>query len=224
MQAVKARRSSALRELAEQQQERREVAEEAEIETVTDLAWESPLQIIRYPDPRLRARNARIGVFDERLARLSRELFEVMYNGDDGVGLAAPQVGVNVRVMVFNPTGRRGGEEVTLVNPRVLSVGRARELGEEGCLSFPQIFAPVERAYRVKVRAQDLTGQPLTLTLTDWRARIFQHEFDHLQGVLFHDRMAHAALESVREKLVALEEEYLRAHPGAPVQRVPQPS
>lgn len=60
------------------------------------------------------------------------------------MGLAAPQVGVNVRVMVFNPTGRRGDEEITLVNPRLLSAGRERVLGEEGCLSFPRIFAPVE--------------------------------------------------------------------------------
>ena len=60
------------------------------------------------------------------------------------MGLAAPQVGVNVRVMVFNPTGRRGEEEVTLVNPRLVSEGKARELGQEGCLSFPQVFAPVE--------------------------------------------------------------------------------
>lgn len=67
-----------------------------------------------------------------------------MLRRDDGVGLAAPQVGVNVRVMVFNPTGRRGEEEVTLVNPRLVSEGKARELGQEGCLSFPQVFAPVE--------------------------------------------------------------------------------
>lgn len=60
------------------------------------------------------------------------------------MGLAAPQVGVNVRVMVFNPTGRRGDEEITLVNPRLISAGRERVLGEEGCLSFPRIFAPVE--------------------------------------------------------------------------------
>ena len=69
------------------------------------------------------------------------------------MGLAAPQVGVNVRVMVFNPTGRRGEEEVTLVNPRLVSEGKARELGQEGCLSFPQVFAPVE----VRAQAGHLT-------------------------------------------------------------------
>ena len=70
------------------------------------------------------------------------------------MGLAAPQVGVNVRVMVFNPTGRRGEEEVTLVNPRLVSEGKARELGQEGCLSFPQVFAPVE----VRARAARSTA------------------------------------------------------------------
>jgi peptide deformylase len=72
------------------------------------------------------------------------------------VGLAAPQVGVNVRLMVFNPTGRRGDEEITLVNPRVISAGRQRVLGDEGCLSFPHIFAPVEvRPGARRLSAQD---------------------------------------------------------------------
>ena len=136
--------------------------------------WEGPLtldSILRYPDPRLRQQNAKIGVFDAKvthadstsnprpwhyhrdqdcsspppmhthvplqLARLASEMLEVMYM-DDGVGLAAPQVGVNVRLMVFNPTGlrERRNSEVVLVNPRVVSGSKRMEMGEEGCLSF----------------------------------------------------------------------------------------
>ncbi|GFR39637.1 hypothetical protein Agub_g103, partial [Astrephomene gubernaculifera] len=191
---------------------------------VTKLEWTSPLQIIKYPDPRLRAVNARIDVFDDALMRLAKEMIGVMYQ-DDGVGLAAPQVGVNVRLMVFNPAGRsRPGSETVLVNPEIVEQSGGRELSEEGCLSFPAIYGDVERSRQIVVKAQDAMGQPIKLQLNDpWVARIFQHEYDHLQGVLFHDRMKPAVLESVRPALVALEEAYLAAHPGAKVVRVPPP-
>ncbi|EFJ45053.1 hypothetical protein VOLCADRAFT_45493, partial [Volvox carteri f. nagariensis] len=177
--------------------------------TVTKLSWTSPLQIVKYPDPRLRAVNARIGVFDDSLLRLANEMIEVMYQ-DDGVGLAAPQVGVNIRLMVFNPAGRdRPGNESILVNPEIVEQLGGKELGEEGCLSFPRIYGDVERSRQITVKALDANGQPVRLQLTDpWVARIFQHEYDHLQGVLFHDRMKPSVLEAVRPALVALEEEY----------------
>ncbi|GLC59551.1 hypothetical protein PLESTB_001499500 [Pleodorina starrii] len=195
-----------------------------EVPTVTKLEWASPLQIVKYPDPRLRAVNARIGVFDESLLRLAKEMIEVMYQ-DDGVGLAAPQVGVNVRLMVFNPEGRaRPGNESILVNPEIVESVGGKELGEEGCLSFPRIYGDVERSRQITIKALDAKGQPVKLQLTDpWVSRIFQHEYDHLQGVLFHDRMKPAVLETVRPALVAMEEEFLAANPGAKVVRVPPP-
>ncbi|PNH07846.1 Peptide deformylase 1B, chloroplastic [Tetrabaena socialis] len=191
---------------------------------VTKLEWSSPLQIVKYPDPRLRAVNARIGVFDDSLAQLAKEMIEVMYL-DDGVGLAAPQVGVNVRMMVFNPEGRdKPGNECVLVNPEVVEAAGLKEAGEEGCLSFPRIYGDVERSRQITVKAVDAKGQPVKLQLTDaWVARIFQHEYDHLQGVLFHDRMKPAVLETVRPALVALEEEFMAAQPAARIVRVPAP-
>ncbi|KAG2444918.1 hypothetical protein HXX76_001654 [Chlamydomonas incerta] len=195
-----------------------------EVPVVTKLEWSSPLQIIKYPDPRLRAVNAKINVFDDSLMRLAKEMIEIMYQ-DDGVGLAAPQVGVNVRLMVFNPLGRdKPGNESVLVNPEIVEQLGGKELGEEGCLSFPRIYGDVERSRQISVKALDAAGQPVKLTLTDpWVARIFQHEFDHLQGVLFHDRMKPSVLELVRPELVALEEAYLAANPGAKVQRLAPP-
>ncbi|GLI60620.1 hypothetical protein VaNZ11_002782 [Volvox africanus] len=193
-----------------------------EVPTVTKLEWTSPLHIVKYPDPRLRAVNARIGVFDDSLLRLAKEMIEIMYQ-DDGVGLAAPQVGVNVRLMVFNPEGRiRPGNESILVNPEIVEQLGGKELGEEGCLSFPRILGDIERSRQITIKAQDAKGQPIKLQLTDpWVARIFQHEYDHLQGVLFHDRMKPPVLESVRPALSAMEEEYLAAHPGTSIARVP---
>ena len=112
---------------------------------MTKIEWQSPLSIIQYPDPRLRAVNGRVGAFDESLARLSREMFEVMYASEDGgVGLAAPQVGVNLRLMVFNPgKDREKEEEVVLVNPQVISASGPIRGFEEGCLSFPGVYGEV---------------------------------------------------------------------------------
>jgi peptide deformylase len=112
---------------------------------VTKIEWLSPLSIIQYPDPRLRAVNGRVGIFDEALAQLSKEMFEVMYDSEDGgVGLAAPQVGVNLRLMVFNPgKEREKEEEVVLVNPQVLSASGPIRPFEEGCLSFPGVYGEV---------------------------------------------------------------------------------
>ncbi|KAG1677046.1 hypothetical protein FOA52_001216 [Chlamydomonas sp. UWO 241] len=199
------------------------------IPTVTKLEWSSPLKVVKYPDPRLRAVNAKVGVFDESLMQLAKEMIAVMYT-DDGVGLAAPQVGVNVRVMVFNPVGReKPGNEVILVNPEIMSQSGPRGTLEEGCLSFPKIFGEVDRPTDIVVKAQNEKGEAMQLKLggpTDegvWLSRIFQHEYDHLQGILFHDRMGKDVVTGVRERLVAMEEEFVAANPGVKVQRLPAP-
>lgn len=191
--------------------------------TVNKIEFSKPLDIIKYPDPRLRAVNAVVGTFDESIVELAQEMFRVMYD-EPGVGLAAPQVGVNVRLMVFNPEGEKGkGQEYILVNPRVVSSSKRQVLGEEGCLSFPRIFGDVNRSDEIQVRAQNEKGEDVQLNLKGWVARIFQHEYDHLQGVLFHDRMLSSHLERARPQLVQLEEEYLQEHPSAQIRRVPPP-
>ncbi|KAL5725115.1 peptide deformylase [Ranunculus cassubicifolius] len=179
-----------------------------EIASPSDLQFTSPLKIIEYPDPILRAPNKKIGEFDENLKRLVNEMFDIMYK-TDGIGLAAPQVGINVRLMVFNPAGERGvGEEIVLVNPRISKFSRKLVLFEEGCLSFPEIYADVERPESVKVDAQDITGAKFSATLSALPARVFQHEFDHLQGTLFFDRMTEEVVDSIRAELQALEKKY----------------
>lgn len=196
---------------------------------VQKIEWKSPLTIIRYPDPRLRAVNAKVGIFDESLLSLAKEMIELMYE-DDGVGLAAPQVGVNIRMMVFNPRGREGkGQETILVNPEIVSVSPLKAVEEEGCLSFPKIYAPVERPRDIVVRAQNEKGEAVQFNLGgeqetgQWVSRIFQHEYDHLQGILFHDRMKAPALESVRQPLLDLEEDFISKNPGIAVKRISAP-
>lgn len=182
--------------------------QEVDFASPADLCFESPLKIVEYPDPILRARNKRINTFDENLKRLVEEMFDIMYR-TDGIGLSAPQVGINVQLMVFNPAGERGeGEEIVLVNPVVYKTSKRTILYNEGCLSFPGIYADVKRPATVKVDARDITGERFKVNLSGLPARVFQHEFDHLQGTLFFDRMTEDVLESIRSELKALEKKY----------------
>ena len=159
------------------------------------------MDILQYPDPRLRAPNAPIVEFTPELAKISAAMFEAMYR-TDGVGLAGPQVGINLKLLVFNPGGDSASSEteVVLCNPKIVSRSRETESGEEGCLSFPEINAQVVRPITSIVEAQDIEGNGITLELEGWASRIFQHEYDHLEGVLLVDRMSPA--DKVRNKHV----------------------
>ncbi|RDX92829.1 Peptide deformylase 1B, chloroplastic [Mucuna pruriens] len=173
-----------------------------------DFEFVPPLKIVEYPDPKLRARNKRIATFDDSLKKLVHEMFDVMYK-TDGIGLSAPQVGINVQLMVFNAVGERGeGEEIVLVNPRVSKYSKKLTLFNEGCLSFPGINADVKRPESVKIDAYNVNGTRFSVNLSGLPARIFQHEFDHIQGILFFERMTEEVLESIREQLKALEAKY----------------
>eukprot|EP00218_Dolichomastix_sp_CCMP3274_P016863 CAMPEP_0170134450 /NCGR_PEP_ID=MMETSP0033_2-20121228/1907_1 /TAXON_ID=195969 /ORGANISM="Dolichomastix tenuilepis, Strain CCMP3274" /LENGTH=221 /DNA_ID=CAMNT_0010370003 /DNA_START=183 /DNA_END=848 /DNA_ORIENTATION=- len=173
------------------------------------MAWKSPLAIVLYPGQPLRATNlpVREEDFGPELAKLAQEMFEIMYK-TDGVGLAAPQVGVNLQLMVYNEEGRpNAGEEVVLCNPRIVQTSKELDYFEEGCLSFPKIYADVKRPISCAVEAQDLTGRRFTMELDGFAARVFQHEFDHLSGTLFIDRFEplmklrhRPALEELRAK------------------------
>ena len=215
-------RGRALQEILDGKDEEKEASEGPGLPAVTTLQWESPLTILKYPDHRLRAPNAPIGCFDESLQKLANEMFEVMYD-DDGVGLAAPQVGANVRLMVFNETGDKEKKEaeVVLVNPRIISTSKDAKVFEEGCLSFPNMYGDVIRPSKVRVRAQDLAGKTFVINISGFPARIFQHEYDHLQGALFCDRLVPEALTEMRKELIKMEETYIAANPGVEVQRIP---
>lgn len=179
------------------------------------IEFEAPLEVVLYPDPRLRAKNKRIDVFDDNLDCFADAMLDAMYR-TDGVGLSAPQVGVNVQLMVYNPEGERGrGTEWVLVNPRVTKTARARSVEPEGCLSFPGVNAEVSRPEGVKVEAQDRKGKKFSLSLTGWQARIFLHEYDHLEKTLFFERMSSDVLDAIRPDLLALEEAY-RERTGQP--------
>jgi len=165
------------------------------------------LHIIHYPDPRLRRPCEPVTEFNADLAALARRMLELMLAGR-GVGLAAPQVGVNQRLFVMNPTGKPG-DDLVLVNPTIHDAHGSVEC-EEGCLSLPGVNAQVRRAQRCRVTAQDVEGRSFEAVLQDLPARICQHETAHLNGVLILDRMGPSDRLATRRTVKALEE----AHPG----------
>lgn len=166
------------------------------------------MEVLIYPDPVLRRGGKPVTTFDAELRKLAERMFDAMYE-EGGVGLAAPQVGIEQKLLVLNPAGDRAdrtGERVML-NPRITRK-KGREFGEEGCLSFPGIHAEVERWVEITVTYQDLDGKEQTLAADGWLARIVQHELDHLEGVLFVDRLTAADKLRVKSQLLELEERY----------------
>jgi len=138
-------------------------------------------------DPILRSKATPVTAFDDDLAQLASDMHETMHAAP-GVGLAASQVGRLVRVFVYDSGDE--GERGTLVNPEIVWASEETEEAEEGCLSLPGTYYPVTRAIAVKVRAQELSGAPIEKEVEGFLARIFQHEIDHLDGILFIDRLA----------------------------------
>lgn len=150
-------------------------------------------QVTLYPAPVLRKVAEPVTAFDEELRRIVEAMYERMYESR-GVGLAAPQVGLRRRILVLNDEGDREKPEctLTLINPRIVERAGDATRYEEGCLSFPGIYAEIDRPERCTVEAFDLEGKPFREEYTGFRSRIIQHEYDHLEGVLLVDRMSPA--------------------------------
>lgn len=155
-------------------------------------------EIVRYPHPALRHENRPITVFDKRLRRLAANLFRTMYAAGDGIGLAAPQVGINLQVMVYNENPSNRNEEVVFVNPRIIESSQEATIQSESCLSFPRISGNIHRAAWVVVEAADWDGNLFQRRIEGFEARLFQHEFDHLTGVVMIDRFGEQSLQKVQ--------------------------
>jgi len=148
------------------------------------------LHIRTWGDPILKTRAREVTTITDEIKQLVRDMFETM-QAESGVGLAANQVGALWRIFVAEVQNANGGpaQRHALLNPKLITVSRETETAEEGCLSFPGIFGPVERAREVEIQGLDLSGQPVTLKASGLLARAFQHELDHLDGVVFIERM-----------------------------------
>ncbi len=158
------------------------------------------MQIVKYPHPTLRRKSKDLRRVDAELRKIVREMFELMYAAK-GIGLSANQVDLPYRLFVSNPSGEpAGGEEYVFINP-VISRQTGMAESEEGCLSFPGIYAPVKRPERIAISAYDLAGEERHYELDGLRARAAQHEYDHLDGKLFIDRLSESHRLAIQDAL-----------------------
>lgn len=159
-----------------------------------------PLRLVEFPHPALLRPAKPLVRLDPAMHDVVEEMFRIMYDAE-GIGLAAPQVALPYRIFIVNCAGKRGvGEEHVFINP-VLSRPRGTAIQEEGCLSLPGVRMDVRRPAKVVVDAWSLEGDPIHMDLDGLLARVVQHEFDHLEGRLFTDRLPEAAALEVRDAL-----------------------
>lgn len=166
------------------------------------------LPIVKYPDPVLKKKSEPVEKVDLEIQKLVEDMFETMYAAP-GVGLAAPQVGILKRILIVDIGGRLEGNERTRPDPRVLInptiVTREEKIvWEEGCLSLPQLIVPVERSKKIIVEALDQNGKKVKHLGEDLLAVAFQHEIDHLEGVLLVDRLSRLKRELYKRKVEKL--------------------
>ena len=175
--------------------------------------------VLQFPDPRLKRKSEPVGEITDEIRELAQDMIEVMYD-EPGIGLAAPQVGEAIRMVVMDTewTEEDGEKDPkVIVNPEILT-REGSITWTEGCLSVPDFQAEVDRAERVTVRYTDLDGNEVTEECSELRAVCFQHEIDHLDGVLFIDRISRlkrSLYVKKRKKALKLEEEEGGAQSGA---------
>jgi peptide deformylase len=157
-------------------------------------------EVVKWPEPVLAQKGAPVTVFDAALKRLVEEMFDSMYAAQ-GIGLAAPQISISQRITVIDVSFKKNPQEkIVLINPEIID-RRGKQVEEEGCLSLPEIREKVARAAWVKVRAQDASGEWFELEGEELLARAIQHEIDHLEGILFIDRLSRLKRDLVIRKI-----------------------
>jgi peptide deformylase len=165
------------------------------------------LRILKYPHPALRYKAKPLRRVDNELKNMVREMFDLMYE-HHGVGLAANQVGLPYRFFIVNPEGDpTKAPEYAFFNPVIVRRSGTVE-AEEGCLSFPEIYAPVKRSEKITIAAYNIKGEEINYELTGFFSRVVQHEHDHLDGLMFIDRLSPSGLLTVKQPLADLETEF----------------
>jgi peptide deformylase len=164
------------------------------------------IKLVHYPNPILRRRAKQVLEISDEVKIVAARMLQIMHEAP-GVGLAAPQVGLDWRLIVTCHSGERSDDRV-FVNPVLRDPSKEMEEADEGCLSLPGINSPIRRPRVITMEAMDLDGQPICMTRDDLLARIWQHECDHLDGVLILDRMAPIDKMANRQAIRELEEDY----------------
>ncbi|MDE3103671.1 MAG: peptide deformylase [Acidobacteriota bacterium] len=157
-------------------------------------------EVVKWPEPVLAQKAAPVTVFDSKLKQLAEEMFESMYVAQ-GIGLAAPQIALSQRMFVIDVSFKKNPDDrLVFINPEIIA-RKGKQVEEEGCLSLPEIREKVERAAWVKARAQDVHGNWFEIEGDELLARAIQHELDHLDGVLFIDRLSRLKRDLVMRRI-----------------------
>ena len=161
-------------------------------------------EVVKYPDPVLSKPGETVTEFDAETAQLVDEMFDSMYAAQ-GIGLAAPQIGISKRITVIDVSFKeRPEDKLALINPVILDKN-GKQVEEEGCLSLPEIREKVQRAAWVKVRAQNVKGETFEVEGEELLARALQHEIDHLNGILFIDHLSRLKRDLVQRRIKKLQ-------------------
>jgi peptide deformylase len=176
------------------------------------MATVQNVKIVNYPHPALRVKAKPVTTIDRDLKLLAGRMLELMYE-HKGLGLAGPQVASDLQIIVMNFEGDpdKPEQECFAINPVIIEQKGGLEEDREGCLSFPQLFQKVRRYRTTTVRAYNLDGQPFEMTCSDLAARLWQHEIDHLHGILFIDKMSSLGRIASRAALRQFEEAFRKA-------------
>ena len=160
------------------------------------------MKILNYPHPALRAKARPVAAIDADVQRAAGAMLELMYKSE-GLGLAAPQVGLDIQLLVMNFAGDAGqpDAECVAINPVIVEAKGGAVNDREGCLSFPGLYQNVRRSKTVTVKAYNLKGEEVTMVCHDLPSRVWQHEIDHLQGTLFIDKMGSLGLSRSQKEL-----------------------
>ena len=171
------------------------------------------LEILTIPDPRLKHKSSKVDDFDKKLELTVKNMFDTLSASGNGIGLAAPQVGIKKRIVVIDLKEEGKSLPLTFVNPKIIGFSDEKFVNEEGCLSVPEYYAEVERSKEVEVEWYDAKGKKIKKRLTGLLSVCIQHEIDHLDGILFIDhlsslnrRMAIQKLKRSKKKLKSNEQ------------------
>ncbi|SCQ16068.1 peptide deformylase, putative [Plasmodium ovale] len=177
--------------------------------TVRLTSEKNEIKIVMYPNHVLRKKSEDVVTFDDDLRNLVRNMFNIMY-ASKGIGLSAPQVNISKRIIVWNALyeKRKEENERVFINPSIVESSLIKTKAIEGCLSFPNVEGKIERPSIVSISYYDLNGNKHLKILKGIHSRIFQHEFDHLNGVLFIDRMSQTEKHKIRAKFNELIRQY----------------
>lgn len=168
---------------------------------------EKQLSIIHHPHPTLRHKSKPVRRVDAQLKDYVDQMFRLMYE-HRGVGLAANQVNLPLQLFIVNTTGKQGeGEELVFINP-VISRPKGTATDEEGCLSLPGVYGEVTRPEEIDFTAYDIKGNSVAFRASGYLARVLQHEYDHLQGTMFFNRMSETKISEIDDLIAEFEVDF----------------